>query len=106
MTFNLDDFIFYTKIKLNFPDVEVPVISGLPNDIVQNTAEVTWSPPTATDNSGSVFLTTSHEPRSSFSVGTTTVSYTASDSSNNIAIESFTVTIEGNLQLNLLLKVI
>ena len=73
----------------------------MPTDITQNTdvnlptAAVEWPPPTATDNSGSVALTTSHEPGSSFSIGTTTVTYRAEDSSGRFVEESFTVTVAG-----------
>ncbi|WP_040401629.1 HYR domain-containing protein, partial [Cecembia lonarensis] len=64
-------------------DTEAPVISDCPMDIsVSNDAGscgavVNWTPPTATDNSGSVNLTSNFEPGSFFPVGSTTVTYTA-----------------------------
>ena len=59
-----------------------------------STAPVTWSEPTATDNTGSV-TTSSQSSGSSFASGTTTVKYTAVDDSGNTASETFTVTIQG-----------
>ena len=82
-------------------DTENPVIFGVPSDIVQSTdpnkatAAVTWTPPTASDNSGLVSLTSSHDPGDNFSIATTTVTYTAVDSSNNIVTSSFTITVTG-----------
>ncbi|MBK7030039.1 MAG: HYR domain-containing protein [Bacteroidales bacterium] len=84
-------------------DTEAPVISNCPsnisqsNDLNQCNAIVTWTEPTATDNctsSGNLVWTKSHTPGSSFPVGTTTVTYTARDASNNSSVScSFTVTV-------------
>lgn len=84
-------------------DNEVPVISNCPanitqaNDANQCGAVVTWTEPTATDNctpSGSLVWTKSHTPGSFFPVGTTTVTYTAKDASNNSSAAcTFTVTV-------------
>ncbi len=53
---------------------------------------VTWTEPTATDNSGETpTVTQSHQPGDIFPVGTTDVSYTFSDMSGNDAICSFSV---------------
>lgn len=64
---------------------------GLPGRNVQ------WTEPTASDLSGVALLTDrSHAPNSFFPVGTTTVTYTFTDSSNNAAVCSFmVVVIEG-----------
>lgn len=78
-----------------------PVISGFPNNIVVQTGPdstecgqvASWSAPRATDCSA-VTLQASHAPDSSFPVGTTTVVYMATDSANNVATCSFTVTVE------------
>lgn len=53
---------------------------------------VSWTEPTATDNC-SATITSSHSPGDSFSVGTTTVTYTATDPSGNAVSCSFDVTI-------------
>ncbi|XP_072049004.1 uncharacterized protein [Amphiura filiformis] len=80
-------------------DKEVPVISGLPENIVQDvdtgsiTTAVSWMEPTAIDNSGSVTLTTSHNPGDSFNVGDTIVTYTAVDPYGNEDTKSFTITV-------------
>ena len=75
---------------------------GIPSNIVQNadasltTAAVSWTPPTASDNSGTVAsLTSTHNPGDVFDIGTTTVTYTATDPYSNEAVESFSVTVRG-----------
>ncbi|MBL7904115.1 MAG: HYR domain-containing protein, partial [Bacteroidales bacterium] len=84
-------------------DTQAPVISGCPANITRTagagscTAAVSWTEPTATDNctpSGSLVWTKSHTPGTVFSVGTTTVTYTATDGAGNVSATcSFTVTI-------------
>ena len=64
------------------------------------TAVVTWTLPTASDNSGVVTMTSSHNPGDTFSLGVTTVTYTAIDSSSNLMTYPFTVTIEGKDNLS------
>ena len=82
-------------------DLEIPVISNMPENIEQNTddgkatAMVTWVRPSATDNSGSLTLTSIHSPGDKFRIGVTMVNYTAVDSSGNEATMSFTVTVQG-----------
>ena len=82
-------------------DNENPVISDLPDDITQNTdselstAVVTWTEPTATDNSASVTLSSSHNSGDMFSIGNTTVTYTATNGASNTVVAMFTVEIEG-----------
>ena len=74
----------------------------MPANITQNTddslptAIVSWTQPTATDNSGSQTLTSTHSPGSSFAIGVTHVDYICVDSSGNKVVESFTVTVKGN----------
>ena len=73
----------------------------MPADVTQNTdsgvsnAVVTWTEPTADDNSGDVTLTSSHSPGDTFAIGTTTVTYTAVDPSSNIVTDTFAITING-----------
>ncbi len=75
----------------------------MPSDVVQDTdagsatAVVTWTEPTANDNSGSVTLTSSHSSGDAFPIGETIVTYTAVDDAGNQIEETFTVTIEGEL---------
>ncbi|HPR26299.1 HYR domain-containing protein, partial [Lentimicrobium sp.] len=84
-------------------DTQAPVISGCPANITRTagsgscSATVSWTEPTATDNctpSGSLIWNKSHTPGSVFNVGSTTVTYTASDAAGNISAAcSFTVTV-------------
>ena len=56
---------------------------------------MTWTPPTASDNAEEgVTVTSSHDP-GSFPIGTTTVTYTATDPYGNSANTSFDVKITG-----------
>ncbi len=80
-------------------DVENPTIVGLPgnivvgNDLNQCGALVSWIEPASADNcSGhSIAQTAGPANGSLFPVGTTTVTYTANDTSGNTHVESFTV---------------
>ena len=85
-------------------DEEIPVINNLPSNINQNTglnsatSTVTWTPPTTMDNSGeATSLTSTHNPGDVFNIGTTTVTYTATDPYSNEATASFTITVTGIL---------
>ncbi len=74
--------------------------STLPNitrntDSGLNTASVTWTPPTPSDNSGMVDLDETHTPPVDFPIGVSVVSYTATDNSNNMRLLWFTVTVTG-----------
>ena len=79
-------------------DNQSPSITGTPADITQTadpetcTTNVTWTPPTTADNC-STTLTSSHNPGDSFSVGSTTVTYTSTDAASNVTTSSFTVTV-------------
>jgi len=80
-------------------DTEDPVISGCPSDITVDNdpgicgAVVTWTEPTASDNCGIESFTSDYEPGDYFPVGTTTVTYTATDIHGNTATCSFDVTV-------------
>ena len=84
-----------------FKDYEKPVILNMPANITQDTdissatAVVSWVEPNASDNSGSQTLTSSHSTGSSFSIGVTSVEYTAIDPSGNIAVSVFLIDIKG-----------
>ena len=79
-------------------DDQDPSISGTPSDINQTAdsgdceAVVTWTAPTADDNC-SATLSSTHNPGDSFNVGTTTVTYTATDAAGNSVQTSFDVTV-------------
>ncbi|XP_072046098.1 hyalin-like [Amphiura filiformis] len=80
-------------------DSEPPIVSGCPDDI--NTlnelgttgAIVSWIEPTATDDSR-VIQTRSNAPSTEFPVGTTNVAYIFTDTSDNMATCTFTITVE------------
>ncbi|MGA1780818.1 MAG: HYR domain-containing protein, partial [Planctomycetota bacterium] len=79
-------------------DIENPTITNVPADLTVSSSTrscsgpATWTVPTANDNCP-VTLTSDADPGDSFPVGTTTVTYTATDSSGNTATASFTVTV-------------
>jgi photosystem II stability/assembly factor-like uncharacterized protein len=78
-------------------DVTLPVLSACPANQALTTsgttATATWVAPTATDNCGSPIVTTSHSIATSFPIGTTTVTYKATDSKGNFSTCSFTITV-------------
>ncbi len=94
----------YLLVKL-YLDNEYPDITGIPANITQDTdpglptAVVNWTEPTASDNSGSVTLTSSHVSGETFPIGVTIVTYTAVDYASNMITESFALLIEGTIML-------
>jgi hypothetical protein len=91
-----------SSFTVTVTDTEKPVFSYCPSNIIVGnglgncSAIVTWTAPTATDNctaTGSLVWTNSHSSGATFLVGTTTVTYTATDAANNTATCSFTVTV-------------
>nr|XP_054749016.1 serine-rich adhesin for platelets-like [Lytechinus pictus] len=95
---NTDVCTFYVIVI----DNENPVISGCPSDqnvttdIGNATAVVTWTPPTATDNSGNQTLTSTANPGDYFLIGNNTVTYTSTDSAVNIVTCTFDVVVSDN----------
>ena len=79
-----------------------PTLTSCPTNKTANvtagncTAPVSWTAPTASDNCSAV-VTSTHTSGSLFPVGVTTVTYTATDPSNNTATCSFTVTVTDNI---------
>lgn len=88
-----------TSFTVTVGDTEKPVISGLPDNISvptdagSETAVVSWTAPTASDNVGVVSFVSNHNPGDSFPLGSTTVTYTATDAAGNACEASFTVTV-------------
>ncbi|XP_072033082.1 hyalin-like [Amphiura filiformis] len=86
---------------LGCQDTEIPTITDTPSAITTNTdsnsatAAVSWTDPTASDNSGTVTLTSDATSGSNFPIGTNTVTFTATDPSGNQATVSFTITVSG-----------
>ncbi|GAB3337708.1 hypothetical protein GCM10027429_22480 [Marivirga atlantica] len=77
-----------------------PVFSNCPDDIMLNADEnclatANWTAPTVSDNcTSNVSLSSSHSSGDDFSVGTTTITYTAKDEAGNIATCSFNVIVK------------
>ncbi|XP_072032242.1 hyalin-like isoform X2 [Amphiura filiformis] len=80
-------------------DSTAPSFTYCPNDITAYAAEgttstsVSWTTPEATDDSGTISYTRTHEPGAIFTVGATPVLYTAYDPTGNSAMCLFTVTV-------------
>jgi gliding motility-associated-like protein len=83
-------------------DNQLPVITNCPANMTlaasptSCNALANWIAPSGSDNCPGVVVSSTHAPGSSFPVGTTTVTYTATDASNNQATCSFTVTVLDN----------
>lgn len=69
-----------------------PVIQNCPANIVTCDPQVSWTVPSVTDNCGAT-MTGSHTSGSTFPLGVTTVTYTATDGSGNVSTCSFTITV-------------
>ena len=95
----------FKYILFSFADVSAPVFSNCPSHIVATadrgttSSQVTWSHPTATDNSGLIPNITNFgkQPGDLFPVGEHNIRYLASDKSGNIAECKFKVFVTGNL---------
>ncbi len=93
-----------TKIDTCLNDAVKPVLSNCPTNQAISTTDTckiaAWSAPTATDNcrTPSVILTSAPKlglvSGSCFPIGTTTLTYTATDAKNNVATCSFTITVK------------
>lgn len=73
-------------------DHEAPVLTGCPADITTGQSTASWINPIANDNCPGVNVTSNYNSGDVFPVGTTTVTYTATDAANNTANCSFNVT--------------
>lgn len=86
-----------SQFKVTVVDTTKPVISNCPANITASVTEicstsVTWAQPVASDNC-SVSMTSTHQPGATFSLGTTVVTYTATDAAGNTTTCSFNVTV-------------
>ena len=86
------------SVSVDIVDEINPVIENCPDNISATitsgtTVEVSWTAPTASDNSGTVDLTSNYNPGDQFGVGTWTVVYTATDEAGNEATCSFEISV-------------
>ncbi|XP_022111055.1 hyalin-like [Acanthaster planci] len=93
----------FCEFNITVLDQEDPVIIGCPaniNEVTMNNAPivVSWTPPTASDNSGEFTLQANdnHAPGEMLNVGMYDVIYTAIDPSGNVANCEFEVIIEND----------
>ena len=90
----------YYSLLFTTVDTTPPQINECPNnlqDIIElgiQSHTFTWTEPTATDLSGTPSRTRPHQPGVEFTPGVTTVRYTFTDTSNNVATCTFTVTLQ------------
>jgi gliding motility-associated-like protein len=84
------------------PDLTEPVFTFTPANITQDIDELScdavvfWTEPRVNDDCA-VTLTSTHNPGDAFSIGTTTVTYTATDAAGNTANSSFDIIIIDNI---------
>jgi hypothetical protein len=89
----------FCNFTVTILDIQNPTITGCPanivvsNDLNNCNANVFWTAPTASDNCSGVILTASILPGSNFPLGTTPVTYTATDASGLFVTCTFTVTV-------------
>jgi hypothetical protein len=86
-------------ILITVLDIEGPTIATRPDVTVNATspagAVVSYAPPAASDNAPGVTVACAPPPGSTFPVGSTTVTCTATDASGNTASSTFNVTVIG-----------
>jgi VCBS repeat-containing protein len=86
---------------ITITDDEFPVIHNLPANITTGTdanscgATVTWIAPTATDNCA-VTMVSDHQSGDVYAIGTTAVTYTATDNHGHVTTGTFNVTVSDN----------
>ncbi len=88
-------------VTLTSKDLQAPTINGMPANISVNNdagdcaAVVSWTAPTVSDNCTAT-LASSQSSGTSFPLGVTTVTYTATDAAGLTAAQSFSVTVTDN----------
>ncbi|MCH2230955.1 MAG: HYR domain-containing protein [Crocinitomicaceae bacterium] len=95
--------VFSCNFNITINDPEFPVLTSCPSDMTVYTSTnscdtpVSWLAPVASDNCGGVILTANYPSGSLFPVGTTTVTYTATDAGGNAVTCSFNVEVIDNV---------
>jgi HYR domain/Domain of unknown function DUF11/PA14 domain/Secretion system C-terminal sorting domain len=82
-------------------DTQIPIIQNCPANMSLSTssacAVATWVAPTATDNCGTPSVSSNFSSGACFPVGTTAVTYTATDAKNNVSTCSFNVNVQNQV---------
>lgn len=90
-------------VSFYLADTEKPVIMDCPMSFTATflpnvtMGPVSWTPPTAMDNSGMVTLSSGTNPGDIFGLGTASVTYIALDPFSNFQQCSFDILVEGEL---------
>jgi gliding motility-associated-like protein len=84
------------SFTITLKDTTAPIFSSCPSDIHASstsscTTAVSWTIPIASDNCSTASVTSNHSPGDTFSAGSTTVTYTATDATGNTSTCSFKV---------------
>lgn len=81
--------------RITLVDTQAPTITNCPSNATISSAQSTysWAMPTVTDNCGGTTISASVANGSTFPIGTTTVTLTATDGCGNQSSCSFTVTV-------------
>jgi hypothetical protein len=78
-------------------DTQLPVFANCPTNQTLNTtgtcANATWTAPTASDNCSTPSVSSNFASGNCFNVGTTTVTYTATDAKGNRGVCNFNITV-------------
>ncbi|RTZ89125.1 MAG: hypothetical protein DSY92_09535, partial [Planctomycetota bacterium] len=91
--------ITFASFDILVDDEEAPIISGMPADRTVEAAPGLcsvahdWIPPVPFDNCTVVSFTATHQPGDSFTVGSTEVVYTTTDSAGMVTTDQFLVTV-------------
>ncbi|XP_038075229.1 hyalin-like isoform X3 [Patiria miniata] len=106
VTYNVTDtagLVAECAFTITISDGENPSLTNCPAsftltvELATDTAVADWTPPTASDNSGTVTLSTTFEPGQSLLPGEYSVTYTATDPAGRTATcPVFTITVEPN----------
>ncbi|HIB92505.1 TPA: HYR domain-containing protein, partial [Candidatus Poribacteria bacterium] len=89
----------FASFDILVDDEEAPIISGMPADRTVEAAPGLcsvahdWIPPVPSDNCTVVSFTATHQPGDSFTVGSTEVVYTTTDSAGMVTTDQFLVTV-------------
>ena len=89
-----------TILDMQVPNImNCPVNIEVPTDFGQCTAIVSWNEPLAGDNCSILSFSGNGNNGGAYSIGTTTVTYTAVDVNNNQSTCSFTITVNNEFEI-------